>query len=38
MKIFNWNCNRKFREDLTYILGEDSENYVDADIYVIQEC
>lgn len=38
MKIFNWNCNRKFREDLTYILDEDSENYVDADIYVIQEC
>ena len=38
MKIFNWNCNRNFREDITYILDKNSDFYVDADIYVIQEC
>ena len=32
MKIVSWNCNGKFREKFQYI------QYLDADIYIIQEC
>ena len=35
MKIISWNCNGKFREKITSINDEDSETYLDADIYVI---
>ena len=38
MKIFNWNCNGAFREDFKKIMDEKSDTYVDADIFVIQEC
>jgi len=38
MKIFNWNCNGAFREDFQKIIDENSDTYVDADIFVIQEC
>ena len=38
MKIFNWNCNGYFKEDLPCIVNKSSEIHVDADIYVIQEC
>ena len=38
MKIFNWNCNGAFREDFKEIIDEKSDTYVDADIFVIQEC
>ena len=38
MKIVTWNCCGKFREDLPYILDKKSDFYIDADIYVIQEC
>ena len=38
MKIFSWNCNGSFRDDFKEIIDEKSDTYVDADIYVIQEC
>lgn len=38
MKIVTWNCCGKFREDLPKILDDKSDFYIDADIYVIQEC
>ena len=38
MKIFSWNCNGDFREDLKKVIDEKSKTYVDADIFVIQEC
>ena len=38
MKIFNWNCNGNFKEDLAFIVKKSSKIHVDADIYVIQEC
>ncbi|WP_305555093.1 hypothetical protein [Methanobrevibacter sp. V74] len=38
MKIISWNCNSRFREKITSIMDEDSENYLDEDIYVICEC
>lgn len=38
MKIVSWNCNMNFREKIISITDENSENYVDADIYVICEC
>lgn len=38
MKIVTWNCCGKFREDLPSILDDKSDYYIEADIYVIQEC
>ena len=38
MKIVSWNCNGKFRDTIKSIIDEDSETYLDADIYVICEC
>ena len=38
MKIVSWNCNGNFRETIPSIIDEDSETYLDADIYVIAEC
>ena len=38
MKIFNWNCNGGFREDFKAIIDKKYDTYVDADIFVIQEC
>ena len=38
MKIISWNCNGSFRETIKSIIDEDSENYLDGDIYVIAEC
>ena len=38
MKIVSWNCNGNFRETITSIIDENSETYLDADIYVIAEC
>ena len=38
MKIVTWNCCGKFREDLPKILDDESDFFIDADIYVIQEC
>lgn len=38
MKIVSWNCNGNFRETIQSIIDEDSETYLDADIYVIAEC
>ena len=38
MKIISWNCNSTFREKISTIFDENSENYLDADIYVICEC
>ena len=38
MKIMSWNCNGDFRDKIKDIIEENSDTYVDADIYVIQEC
>lgn len=38
MKIFSWNCNGSFRDYFKNITDKKSKTYVDADIYVIQEC
>ena len=39
MKIVNWNCNGKFRKKFNWITNEKfKDTYVDADIFVIQEC
>ena len=38
MKIVSWNCNGSFRDYFKNITDEKSDTYVDADIYVIQEC
>ncbi len=37
MKILSWKCNGKFREKYPQII-EESDTYIDADIYVICEC
>lgn len=38
MKIVSWNCNGAFRDYFKEITDKKSDTYVDADIYVIQEC
>ena len=38
MKIVSWNCNGSFRDYFKNITDKKSKTYVDADIYVIQEC
>ena len=38
MRIVSWNCGGKFREKLPLIVDDKSDFYINADIYVIQEC
>lgn len=39
MKIVSWNCNGAFRKKFKSITNEKiKDTYIDADIYVIQEC
>lgn len=38
MRIVSWNCGGKFREKLPLIADVKSDFYINADIYVIQEC
>lgn len=38
VKIVSWNCNGSFRDYFKNITDEKNKVYVDADIYVIQEC
>lgn len=38
MKIVSWNCNGAFRENFKNIIDKRSDTYIDADIFVIQEC
>ena len=38
MKILSWNCNGKFREKYPQIIEQESDTYINADIYIICEC